>query len=243
MITKSPEFHGVELTQDVQLPIAFVMSRESYTFSSTDQKQFNVKDHLKHFDVIRLLASTAPNYQEVKQGGATYLPTIDGLWVRQKDFAIIAGATPPDGLQTGEKWIDVSIKTQTLLAYEGSKPVFATLVSTGRDGTNVKGKHATVQGEYRVRDKHIAATMDGDAEGDTYSIDDVPYIQYFHEAYALHGAFWHSDYGHVHSHGCVNLSPTDAKRLFFWTEPQLPKGWHGISATDDHPGTRVITHP
>ena len=69
---------------------------------------------------------------------------------------------------------------------------------------------ATTQQDHQ----HVAATMDGDTSGELYSIDDVPYIQYFHSSYALHGAFWHSDYGRVRSHGCVNLSPADAKRLF-----------------------------
>ena len=86
-----------------------------------------------------------------------------------------------------------------------------------------------------------------DADGETaadgpYSIQDVPYIQYFNAGYALHGAFWHSDFGHVKSHGCVNLAPLDAKSLFSWTEPQLPDGWHGVNQTHTKPGSRVVLH-
>ena len=75
-----------------------------------------------------------------------------------------------------------------------------------------------------------------------YSIEDVPWIMYFNGSIALHGAFWHSNFGHVQSHGCVNLAPTDARVLFGWTEPQLPTGWHGVEATADKPGTRVVVH-
>jgi hypothetical protein len=70
----------------------------------------------------------------------------------------------------------------------------------------------------------------------------VPYIEYFNAGYALHSAFWHSEFGHVKSHGCVNLAPWDAKALFGWTDPQLPDGWHAVFASKDKPGTRVIVH-
>jgi hypothetical protein len=75
-----------------------------------------------------------------------------------------------------------------------------------------------------------------------YSIEDVPYIQYFNGSYALHGAFWHAAFGSVKSHGCVNLAPWDAKILFGWTDPQVPQGWHAAFATKERPGTRVIVH-
>src|SRR6185437_6031612 len=58
---------------------------------------------------------------------------------------------------------------------------------------------------------------------------DVPYIQHFHEGYALHGAFWHDEFGHPRSHGCINLAPADAAWLFEWTDPVVPPDWHGPS--------------
>ena len=242
-IVKAPDFHGVELNDEWQLPVGWALPKEIGVYESKDKKTFSIKDRLKRHDPIRLLAPSTAGYEEVTTGGVLYLPTHDGRWVRARDVARIDASSPPADLKPGEKWIDVSIKAQALVAYEGTKPVFATLVSSGKDGTNVKGEFATVQGSFRIREKHVAATMDGDTSGELYSIDDVPYIQYFHTSYALHGAFWHADYGRVRSHGCVNLSPADAKRLFFWTEPRLPPGWHAIWATDAEPGTRVVTRP
>jgi lipoprotein-anchoring transpeptidase ErfK/SrfK len=58
-----------------------------------------------------------------------------------------------------------------------------------------------------------------------YSIDEVPWVQFFNKGVALHGAFWHRNFGHVQSHGCVNLAPIDAQMLFTWTTPNLPGGW------------------
>jgi len=69
-----------------------------------------------------------------------------------------------------------------------------------------------VQGTFRIREKHIAATMEDDGGGDgVYSIQDVPWIMYFEGSYALHGAFWHSMFGREKSHGCVNMTPHDAR--------------------------------
>jgi lipoprotein-anchoring transpeptidase ErfK/SrfK len=146
---------------------------------------------------------------------------------------------PPDKLGESEKWIDVNLRRQTLVAFVGDKAVFATIVSSGRKD------HDTPPGSFRIREKHIAATMDGDADTASdgpYSIQDVPYIEYFNGGYALHGAFWHAEFGRVKSHGCVNLAPADAKSIFGWTEPQLPDGWHAVNATKDKPGTRVVVH-
>ncbi|HEX7672087.1 MAG TPA: L,D-transpeptidase, partial [Polyangiaceae bacterium] len=69
---------------------------------------------------------------------------------------------------------------------------------------------------------------------------DVPYVQYFKEGYALHAAYWHDAFGTPRSHGCVNLSPLDARWLFSWTEPSVPSAWHG--AMSNH-GTLVSIHP
>ena len=71
---------------------------------------------------------------------------------------------------------------------------------------------------------------------------ELSYGHYFNGGYALHGAFWHAEFGHVKSHGCVNLAPWDAKALFGWTDPQLPEGWHAIMSTKDKPGSRVMVH-
>ena len=102
----------------------------------------------------------------------------------------------------------------------GETPVYATLVSSGRRDLKERAKdHQTHNGSFRIREKHIAATMDADTATDgPYFIQDVPWIQYFNGSIALHGAFWHAEFGHTKSHGCVNLSPWDAKALFGWTD-------------------------
>ena len=75
----------------------------------------------------------------------------------------------------------------------------------------------------------------------TSSCADVPWIQYFASGYALHGAYWHDVFGIARSHGCINLAPIDARYVFMWTDPPVPKGWHGINVgADMGEGTGVV---
>ena len=157
------------------------------------------------------------------------------------DGQVARATTPPKDLAPNEKWIDVNLKTQTVVLYQGAQPVYVTVASTGKKDPIKEKNHETKPGSFRIREKHIAATMDGDVASDgPYSIEDVPWVMYFEGSIALHGAFWHAQFGHQRSHGCVNLAPDDARTLFFWAEPRLPEGWHGVFATPEHPGTRVI---
>lgn len=179
----------------------------------------------------------------VKIGGIVYQRTSDGSFVVPTGLTF-AKPAPPADLAPDEKWIDVDLTRQTLVAFEGTRPVFATLVSTGRlprpDETE---DFRTRTGTFRIREKHVSTTMDGDVASDgPYSIEDVPWVMYYDGSYALHGAFWHDRFGHTRSHGCVNLAPDDARTVFGWSEPRLPEGWHGVMATEVHPGTRVVVH-
>jgi hypothetical protein len=173
--------------------------------------------------------------------GTTFLVARDGSLVRASDVVVVR---PPRHLPAwaseGVKWIEVSIPRQSLVAYEGTTAVYATLVSTGVGGTgDPEETHATVQGAFRIYEKHVTVTMDGREAADPFDLRDVPFVQYFHEGYALHAAYWHDDFGHMHSHGCVNLAPLDAAWLFRWTDPRVPPGWHAAMARE---GTIVWIH-
>jgi L,D-transpeptidase-like protein len=168
---------------------------------------------------------------------------VDGGWMFARDLARPTVAPPPaEVLKAGphDRWIDVDVSTQTLVAYEGLHPVFATLVSTGRGPAD--GGSATPLGVHRIWVKLIASDManvDHDDREARFSLEDVPYVQFFDNAVALHGTYWHGDFGHPRSHGCVNLSPLDAEWLFEFTEPRLPSGWAGAYPASIDPGTLV----
>jgi lipoprotein-anchoring transpeptidase ErfK/SrfK len=106
------------------------------------------------------------------------------------------------------RWIDVDLAHQRVTAYEGRTPVYTTLASTGLPNT------PTVEGQFRI---WIKLRYD-DMTGPGYYLEDVPYVMYFYQGYGFHGVWWHANFGHAMSHGCVNL-PTDAAEwLFNWAD-------------------------
>ena len=132
----------------------------------------------------------------------------------------------------GDKWIDVDLTHQRLTAYQGKTPVFQSSVSTGLRNT------PTVVGEFRIYWKLTSTDMAGPG----YYLPGVPYTMYFHAGYALHGTYWHSNFGQPMSHGCVNLRTEDAKWLFNWADPPLPTGASQVRSSNVNPGTLVVVH-
>jgi hypothetical protein len=234
------EYEGVHVSDpnEKRKTPAFVLGLHArqYRFDSADKLKRG--EHIDRFTILGLTGQKRL-FEEHQ-----YLETLDGFSVRDVDVTTMKPSPPPSDLGPDEKWIDVNLSTQTIAAFEGDKLVYATLVSTGRHDDHDPAKdHRTQMGSFRIREKHISATMDDDSASDgPYSIEDVPWIMYFNKSYALHGAFWHSSFGHERSHGCVNINPHDAKELFAWAGPTLPTGWHGVRATEANPGTRVIVH-
>lgn len=161
-------------------------------------------------------------------------------WMSSKDLAIADRAAPPPDARANERWIDVILASQTIVAYDGTEPVYATLVSTG---TGAQGTDtATPKGTHRIWVKLETSDMDNleiEESEKRYSIEDVPYVQFFDKAVGLHAAFWHDGFGKIRSHGCVNLAPLDAKWFFDFTAPHLPAGWSAALPTSVEPGTLV----
>jgi len=227
------DFSGVELGPEASFPFGFVMAEEASLFEIDELGGLRVVGELPRRTFVDLS-------EEFEVGGKAYMMTAAGQLVRKSTLRLAEEQPVPEGVEPWERWIDVSLGKQMLVAYEGSRPVYVTLVSTGRKGSKTE-PFDTPPGRYRIRSKHVSTTMDGNTASDgNYSIQDVPWAMFFEGSYALHGAFWHDAFGRVRSHGCVNLGPTDARWLFQWTTPFLPEGWHGVHAHEGSPGSTVI---
>lgn len=233
------EFEGVWVGHDDEprkLPLGFILGLHARKWRIDDQQKTHRMDKLPRFTIVGLTG------KKTIVDGRAFFETTEGWYLRDLEGTVVKASPRPSDVPAGEKWIEVDLKAQTLVAYEDDKPVYATIVSTGRhDDDDPKKDHRTVAGSFRLREKHVSDTMDDDGASDgPYSIEDVPWVMYFQGSYALHGAFWHSSFGHERSHGCVNMTPHDARNLFGWVGPRLPEGWHGVRATASNPGTRVI---
>jgi hypothetical protein len=238
-VVKPPTTQGMDFPEGVK-QLGFITAAHANKWEvDGEPKTARGNGTVARFTAVGLTGTTAT------VNGTVYRQTSEGWWMKAVEGTVTEpGPRPPD-LGPNEKWIDVNLTRKTLVAFEGDKPIYGALVSPGKKSKDKEKDHSTVQGTFRIREKHIAVTMDGDGKAASdlpYSIEDVPYVEYFEGSYALHGAFWHNNFGHEMSHGCVNLSPLDAKRIFFWSEPKLPRGWHAVWSTPENRGTLVVVH-
>jgi hypothetical protein len=156
-------------------------------------------------------------------------------WIDASQVRVARPAPLPAGVKDHERWIDIDLDAQILVAYEGDLPVYATMVSTGTKDT------PTETGVYRIWRKASEADMKGLSGEDPYSVATVPWTQFYspERGLALHTAYWHDKYGTPRSHGCTNLSPVDARWLYFFTDPQVPPGWSMAAGAVEAPGSVV----
>ncbi len=186
------------------------------------------------------LVTTRPRHTRVALTGpcaSGWCPLPVG-WIRETDLAIPASAPRPGRVGPQERWLDIDLPSQTLVAYQGDQPVYATLISAGigQRGSPL----ATPSGLFSIVSKHALVRMDNLDHTDVipYAYD-VPLAQFFTDGKALHAALWHDRFGQPTSHGCVNLAPRDAEWLFAFTKPALSPGSPVVSATTTRPGTLV----
>jgi lipoprotein-anchoring transpeptidase ErfK/SrfK len=263
-------FHGVELKDGVQLPVAFARPGNAnakgtprpcvHTYTDQEGTLTKTSDLLPTRGFLQLTGI------QRKSKGSRFLEAKTGVWVKASDVGVaVIPEEWPQAATRGEKWVDVSIEDQTLVLWEGKTPVYATVVSTGQDGLeDPKTTKSTPRGTFRIKSKHVTATMDSngrssqsggaapesgesgsptddDKHAGNFELRDVPYVQYFQDGYALHSAYWHDHFGLARSHGCINMAPIDALRVFRFTDPPVPEGWHGTNV-ENGKGTSVVIH-
>lgn len=233
-------FTGVELGGDVQLPVAWTIRAARPLMQESRGGATRLVDDPDRPAIERL--SRVDWVRRDRIGGQLYhvLRMEDGeeRFVRDWYLTFAERVDPPRGVAADEPWVHIDLSSQTLVVYRGATPIYATLVSTGTEG------HETPTGEFTIRRKFVSDTMAdlGSEFGDSrYRIEDVPWTQYFDGSIAIHAAFWHTQFGIVRSHGCVNLAPEDAHWVYQHTWPDVPEGWHGVSTEQTGVrGSRVI---
>jgi hypothetical protein len=183
------------------------------------------------YRVVNAVQDEAGEWWYQLKEGITYVP---GPYVPTKSVRRIpAGALAPISVGREDKWMQIKIGDQTLTCFEGDNAVFSTRAATGLWRT------ATPHGEFRVLYKRHTRRMIGGDEGDRYDLPGVPFPVYFTwNGVAIHGTYWHNDYGRRHSHGCVNLSSDAARWVFRWVDPVTTYDTYTEKAEGN--GTRVV---
>lgn len=156
-------------------------------------------------------------------GPGPYAPAAMLRPITREDLAPISYGHP-------DKWVHIDISDQMLTCFEGQTPVFSTPVASGLWDT------ATPLGEFRILYQRHAQRM----IGEDYDLVGVAFPTYFTNAgVAIHGTYWHNDYGRRHSHGCLNVPSRAARWVFRWVEPYVPYELYTYRSAPDE-GTRVV---
>jgi len=171
-----------------------------------------------------------------------------GIFNNQKiiapDIALSTSKNKPVVLGTksalGEKHIYVNLTKQTLSAYQGKTLFMQTPISSGLWGKTPKG-------DFRIWVKLRATRMAGGSGADFYDLPNVPFVMFFGNneipasvGFSLHGTYWHNNFGHSMSHGCVNMKTTDAEKLYNWADP--PTNGNTTQADNKNQGTKVTIY-
>ncbi len=139
--------------------------------------------------------------------------------------------------QGEEKWIEVSLSEQKLRAWEGNKIVKEYPISSGLWAPTLKGDYAIY---WKLR--YVRMRGGSKALGTYYDLPNVPYTMFYYQGYGIHGAYWHNNFGHPMSHGCINEPLPEAAWLFDWAGPAIAPDQTSIRATAENPGSRVFIH-
>ena len=211
-------FHGERIT-DLSLPAWAYPHRigVALTVRSEPNRKANILGKLIAREVITIV--------ELRDGFAR-LQNAMGVaqWLDVRDIKQAVAVPRPSGVSNDDRWLDIDLDKQILVLYRGDAPVFATLISTG------KKKWETPIGVYRIVDKRERARMQADGATEQWNVAAVPWTMTFRKNFALHGTYWHDGFGRARSHGCVNLAPADAHRIFEF-----------VAAATPPPGTKTKT--
>jgi len=142
---------------------------------------------------------------------ANGLPNANFIWVGQRlriGSSAAGGVTNTETVApaSGKRWIEVNLSTQTLIAWQGDVAVMNTNISSGVRNT------PTVTGRFQINSKLPSQRMYGPG----YDLPNVPWVMYFFSNYAIHGAYWHNNFGTPMSHGCVNMRVGESGTLYNW---------------------------
>lgn len=228
-------FHGIDL-EKVGLPVAFVHKLGVHVWSMHAGKPRKDDEELERRTAVPLTGK----FRTVD--GVRFEQAREGYWLRTQDIVVIVKRSKfPDFVTGTQKWLDVSLANQTLTAYEGKKPVYATLISSGRDVLkDPQTSASTVRGTFRIKAKYVTRAIDPREVSGAFDVADAPWVLEFEPGYALTGMYWSDGVGEAHGFHDVAMTPIDARRIWTWADPQVPDGWHGV--TDDGQGEGTLVH-
>jgi hypothetical protein len=230
-------WHGIDL-EKTGLPVAFVHKLDVTPWMLRRGEAVAQEEEIERRAAIALTGK----FRTIE--GVRYEEAREGHWLRAQDLVMVIRRHKfPEFAKGTQKWLDISLANQTLTAYEGTKPIYATLISSGRDQLrDAEGSATTVRGTFRIRGKHVSRAIDPREVHSEFDVTDAPWVMEFEPGYALTGTYWGDGLGEAQGFHNVTLSPIDARRIWTWADPPVPEGWHGVFDTTGE-GTIVYVRP
>ncbi|NLE51270.1 MAG: L,D-transpeptidase [Chloroflexi bacterium] len=200
-------FSGVELQSHPKRPFAWMLA-EAYPSRYPGGPQDKEQEMIERYTLMNIYGV------EYVDGWEWYLVG-PNQWVQQIRVAKVHPIARPAEIGPNDRWFAIDLYEQTLVAYEGDRMAFATLISSGLP------QWSTNEGLFKVYERYEATRMSGAVgQPDFYYIEEVPYVMYFDDEIGLHGTYWHDRFGYRQSHGCVNLSIMDAWWIYDFSEEE-----------------------
>lgn len=201
-------FHGVALAAQPERPFAWIL--QTVTPRVTPAGPVNTEaPAYGRYQLVQIFATEGV-------GDQVWYLIGPHQWINQVYVGKVTPGPRPAGLAGGTSWVDVNLFEQTMAVYSGDQMIYATLMSSGLPGWD------TPTGLTQIWHRVEMGKMSGsEGRADYYFLEDVPWALYFNQAVSFHAAYWHNDFGYHHSHGCVNLSPLDARWLWEWAPDDL----------------------
>jgi hypothetical protein len=196
-----PTFSGLELDGGIDFAFAWVLEDTS----GQNEQGEALNEPFSRYQVVKILSESAGRYE-----------VSPGIWLPADKLSLVKPGQAAPKEASSCRWIQVNLQQQNLLVFDDCMPIFATLISSGRE---IGWTETGVYRIYAKLDKHVLTNPTWNPELEPYYFQDVPWIMYYHSSWALHGVYWHTEFGHPASHGCVNLSPADAHWIFNWAKP------------------------
>ncbi len=206
-VSASVVFNGVQITRIPRLSFGWVLDASE----SVSAPGYNSPKTGKKYNRFNMVWA----YSIQNADGVDWVQIGENEWLEDRVVdRVTPKPEPPQGVTNG-RWIEVNLGEQTLMVYDQSRLVFATLISSGSK------PFYTRPGVFQIYKKLDSGPMSGTFEADHsdyYYLEDVPWTMYFDDARAIHGVYWHTLFGYAASHGCVNLSLADAHWVYNWAQ-------------------------
>lgn len=231
------------MTRFVFVVVAVFFVLPLISFIHQDQEPLADAASLRQLLGGRFMPQPTQEDQAEFHGNSVTPPRLSDLLPATSVLGITYTSQPYDYSQS--KRIEVDLTSQKVYAFEGNDLVYAFSISSGK-------WYPTPTGEFTIWAKIRSQKMSGGNKsiGTYYYLPNVPYVMFYSNkeiakmrGFSFHGTYWHDNFGHPMSHGCINMRIEDAKVLYEWANPSVidPSAWSTL-ADATNPGTRVIIY-